>query len=94
VGFCLQSKRIFDNNIKYNIQMTVMDLKKGESGIVTKIDVKPKIKLRLMEIGLLSGLKITLVRFGPLFSTVEIKVGNFYLAIRKSIASKIVVNKL
>ena len=74
--------------------MSIMDLKIGDSAVIMDIQQPSKIKMRLNEFGVVKGAKITLKRIGPFRSTVEIEVFDYYLALRKSIASKIIVGKL
>ena len=74
--------------------MSIMDLKKGESATILEINQPSKIKMRLNEFGLIKGAKITLKWIGPFKSTLIIKILDYHLALRKSIASKIIVGKL
>lgn len=52
------------------------------------------IKRRLNNMGLVEGITITLVRVAPLKDPVEIKLRDFYLAIRKKQTKKIEVTVL
>jgi ferrous iron transport protein A len=58
---------------------------------VTEINVPPTQKPRLMEMGLLVGTSVELVRFAPLGDPVEIKVRGYNLTLRKSEAEQILV---
>ena len=58
---------------------------------VTEIKVAPAQKPRLMEMGLLVGTKVELVRFAPMGDPVEIKVRGYNLTLRKSEAERILV---
>ena len=63
----------------------------GTVATVTEINVPPTQKPRLMEMGLLIGTKVELVRFAPLGDPVEIKVRGYNLTLRKSEAEQILV---
>lgn len=63
----------------------------GASGTVAEINVPPASKPRLMEMGLLVGSKVQLVRFAPMGDPVEIKVRGYNLTLRKSEAEQILV---
>jgi ferrous iron transport protein A len=63
----------------------------GTSAAVTEIKVAPASKARLMEMGLLVGTKVELVRFAPLGDPVEIKVRGYNLTLRKHEAEQILV---
>ena len=63
----------------------------GATATVTEIKVAPESRPRLMEMGLLVGTKVELVRFAPLGDPVEIKVRGYNLTLRKSEAEQILV---
>jgi ferrous iron transport protein A len=64
----------------------------GSAATVTQINVPPAGRSRLMEMGLLVGTRVELVRFAPLGDPVEIKVRGYHLTLRKSEAEQILVN--
>ena len=69
-------------------------------------EVKPGIKCRiksikqnrlctrLMEVGIFNNSEIEVIRTAPLKDPLECKVGNFYIGLRKSEASLIIVEPL
>ncbi len=61
----------------------------GASATVAQINVPASSKPRLMEMGLLVGSKVQLVRFAPLGDPVEIKIRGYNLTLRKSEAEQI-----
>ena len=61
----------------------------GGAGIVTQIQVAPENRARLLEMGLLVGTPVELVRFAPLGDPVEIKVRGYNLTLRKLEAEQI-----
>lgn len=61
----------------------------GAAVTVAEIKVPPASRARLMEMGLLVGTKVELVRFAPLGDPVEIKVRGYNLTLRKSEAEQI-----
>ena len=63
----------------------------GTSAIIAEIQVAPERRGRLLEMGLLVGTKVELVRFAPLGDPVEIKVRGYNLTLRKSEAEQILV---
>jgi ferrous iron transport protein A len=64
----------------------------GSSGIVCDIQVPAGQRGRLLEMGLLVGTAVELVRFAPLGDPVEIKVRGYHLTLRKHEAEQIWVN--
>lgn len=63
----------------------------GAKGVVAEIKVAPDHKPRLMEMGLLVGTPVELVRFAPMGDPVEIKVRGYHLSLRRSDASLVFV---
>ena len=66
-------------------------LEVGQRAIVTEIKVPAEHRGRLLEMGLLVGTTIELVRFAPLGDPVEIKVRGYNLSLRKHEAEQILV---
>ena len=63
----------------------------GSVATITEIKVSPKSRGRLLEMGLLVGTPVELVRFAPLGDPVEIKVRGYHLTLRKQEAELILV---
>lgn len=64
----------------------------GARGKVAEIRVAPADKPRLMEMGLLVGTPVELVRFAPLGDPVEIKVRGYHLSLRRHDAEQILIH--
>ena len=63
----------------------------GQKATVAEIKLPPESRPRLMEMGLLVGTSVELVRFAPLGDPVEIKVRGYNLTLRKHEAEQIFV---
>lgn len=63
----------------------------GQKATVAEIKLPPANRPRLMEMGLLVGTQVELVRFAPLGDPVEIKVRGYNLTLRKHEADQIIV---
>ncbi|MEK7685868.1 MAG: FeoA family protein [Verrucomicrobiota bacterium] len=63
----------------------------GVTATVMEIKVPPANRPRLMEMGLLVGTTVELIRFAPLGDPVEIKVRGYHLTLRKHEAEQILV---
>jgi len=63
----------------------------GAKATVVEIKLPPESRPRLMEMGLLVGTSVELVRFAPLGDPVEIKVRGYHLTLRKHEAEQIMV---
>jgi Fe2+ transport system protein FeoA len=63
----------------------------GTTATVAEIKLPPESRPRLMEMGLLVGTRIELIRFAPLGDPVEIKVRGYNLTLRKHEADQILV---
>lgn len=63
----------------------------GAAGTVTEIKVPAQHRGRLLEMGLLVGTPVQLVRFAPLGDPVEIKVRGYHLTLRRNEAEQILV---
>lgn len=64
----------------------------GSKAVVTEIRIPPEHRTRLLEMGLLVGTPVELVRFAPLGDPVEIRVRGYNLSLRKHEAEQVMVN--
>ncbi|MGZ8919605.1 MAG: FeoA family protein [Limisphaerales bacterium] len=72
--------------------LPLSSLAPGTAGKVTQINVASASRPRLMEMGLLVGTPVELVRFAPLGDPVEIKVRGYHLTLRRHEADQILVS--
>ena len=73
--------------------MTISDLIKGDKAIITNFIVDD-IPLKLIEMGCIEGNFVELVQTAPLKDPLYLNINGTYLAIRKEIASQILVEKI
>jgi ferrous iron transport protein A len=66
-------------------------LEVGQRAIVSQIKIPAEHRGRILEMGLLVGTPVELVRFAPLGDPVEIKVRGYNLSLRKHEAEQILV---
>jgi len=71
---------------------SLASLKVGHHGVVSEIKVPAEERGRLLEMGLLVGTPIELVRFAPLGDPLEIKVRGYHLTLRRHEAEQIFVS--
>ena len=71
--------------------LPLSSLAPGASAKVTEINVASSSRPRLMEMGLLVGTPVELVRFAPMGDPVEIKVRGYHLTLRRHEADQILV---
>lgn len=64
-------------------------MRAGMIATVAEIRVPPEQRGRLLEMGLLVGTPVELIRFAPLGDPVEIKVRGYFLTLRKLDADQI-----
>ena len=70
---------------------SLTSLSAGSSAIVHEVRLSPDFERRLMELGILVGTRIDLVRFAPLGDPVEIRVRGSHLTLRKHEADQVLV---
>lgn len=63
--------------------MKLSMLKPGETGKITKIEVKGPLKRRLMDMGVLVGEMVKVEKVAPLGDPIEVTIKNYYLSLRK-----------
>ena len=74
--------------------MTIRDLKTGESAIVTKVGGEGALRQHFLDMGLIPGVNITLVKFAPMGDPLELRVNGYELTLRLNEAEQIDCRKL
>ncbi|MEW6487475.1 MAG: FeoA domain-containing protein [Thermodesulfobacteriota bacterium] len=74
--------------------MNLGRLKPGESGRITAIGAVGPLKRRLMDMGVLVGEVVKVVKVAPLGDPMEVTVKNYQLSLRKKEAEGIAVEVL
>lgn len=65
------------------------ELESGERGVIAGIDCEPAVARRLMELGLVPGTDIEMIRRAPLGDPLEVSVCGLHLSLRRSEACRI-----
>lgn len=71
------------------LDVTLDRLNPGERGTIVRVDAEPAIARRLMELGLVPGTEIELVRRAPMGDPLELRAREVHLFLRRSEASRI-----
>jgi Fe2+ transport system protein FeoA len=72
---------------------TAADLAPGEKAGIVKISGKTRLKRRLLDMGVVAGSVIEMVRRAPLGDPIDIKIKGYHLSLRKSEARHIAVKR-
>lgn len=74
-----------------NPPVPLSTLTPGSRAVVTEIRIPVEHRARLLEMGLLAGTAVELVRFAPLGDPIEIKVRGYNLSLRRHEAEQVLV---
>ena len=72
--------------------MTLTELPVGRDARVTSVRGSGRVTRRLMEMGVIPGVRVTVVKSAPFGDPIEIRVRGYSLAMRKSEADAIEVS--
>jgi DtxR family Mn-dependent transcriptional regulator len=89
--YCSSKQKEMVNKLKW---ISLSDCNPGEQCVIKKLKGSSIAKKRYLEMGLMSGQDVELVKTAPLNDPIEIKVGNYHLSIRRSEAKNIMVDRL
>ena len=73
------------------MQTTLDTLKPGDEAVVKQLQGEPEITGRLMEMGLVTGTPIKVLKFAPLGDPLEIVMRGYHLTLRRTEAAGIIV---
>jgi Fe2+ transport system protein FeoA len=74
------------------MRTTLSQLRPGDTGIVAKVRGGGSIQRRIVDMGVVSGTVIEVLKFAPLGDPVEVKVKGFNLSLRKAEAEFIEID--
>lgn len=66
-------------------------LKPGEAGVISSLSGEEDVLLRLMEMGLIEGTPVTMVRYAPMGDPIEITARGYHLSIRRAEAAGVIL---
>ncbi len=72
---------------------TLADLPVGGHGRIRSIDAPAALRQRLLEMGLVEGTPVEVVRFAPLGDPMEIRVRGYHLSLRRADARGVTVSE-
>lgn len=73
---------------------TVADLALHERGRVVRVNAADEAGMRLMEMGLIPGIELTIIGAAPLGDPLELEVRGYRLSVRKSEGRAVEVERL
>ena len=71
---------------------SLADLPLGQHAEIASIDCERRLSRRLMEMGLLPGTRVRVVRVAPLGDPIELRLRNYSLSVRRAEAARIAVS--
>ena len=80
--------------MKRKTSMTLADLKKGESRKVISIRGEDAVTRRLMEMGVIPGVSVSMIKSAPFGDPLEIRVRGYSLALRRNEAETVELEKV
>ena len=72
----------------------LQDLKPGERARVERIEGGGALRRRMMDMGIVPGVELEVVRCAPLGGPLQLRLKGYYLAMRRGECSKIMICKI
>jgi Fe2+ transport system protein FeoA len=74
------------------VEKRLSELKPGEKGIITRVSGSSTIRKRLLDMGLVKGTEVTMVRKAPLGDPIEFLLKGYNLSLRKAESDNVYVS--
>lgn len=71
--------------------MTINELKTGQSGTVTSVGGQGALRQHFLDMGIIPGTDVTLIKYAPMGDPMELRVKGYELTLRKDDAKKITI---
>ena len=69
--------------------MTLDKLKPGKSGLVTQVGGEGPLRLRLLDMGIIPGTRVTVVKIAPMGDPIQLSLRGYELTLRLEDAARI-----
>jgi len=73
---------------------TLNDLTPGAQGVILRIEAEGAVRQRLMDMGIIEGVTVEMVRFAPFGDPIQIRVLNTLLALRRNEARTLIIDHI
>ena len=73
--------------------MTLKDLKKGESAVITTVGGQGALRQHFLDMGVIPGAEVTLIKYAPMGDPMELTIHGYELTLRLADAEKIGIDK-
>lgn len=73
--------------------MTLNDLAIGKKAVITAVNGEGALRLRLLDMGLIPGTTVKVIKIAPLGDPIEITLRGYELTIRREHAKEIIVKE-
>ena len=73
--------------------MTIKDLETGKTAVILKVGGEAALRQHFLDMGLIQGAEVTVVKYAPMGDPVEIRIHGYELTIRLEDAAKIEVSQ-
>ena len=74
--------------------VSLHSLETGSTGIIKEFSNNTRLQSRLMEMGILPGEEVRMIKKTPFHGPLEIKIRSYYLSLRWDDASEILVSQI
>ncbi len=74
------------------MSISIKDLEIGESAKITEVGGEGALRQHFLDMGLIPGAEITMVKYAPMGDPVELKIHGYELTLRLADAEKILIN--
>jgi DtxR family Mn-dependent transcriptional regulator len=90
----IKFKKFLDTGISECKYAKTLDrLEAGKSAVIKSINIKGELKKRLMDMGIMKGEKITVIKKAPLGDPIEFSIKGYSISLRKSEAKQIEIEE-
>ena len=70
---------------------TLNSLEPGDTAVIKEFEANSRLQSRLVEMGLLSGIKVRMIKKTPFYGPLEVKIRSYHLSLRWQDAEQILV---
>lgn len=77
---------------KEEIEMSLMDLVPGQTGIIRQVSAQGAIRQRLLDMGMLPDVRVQMERVAPSGDPIWVKLGGYHLSLRRQEARSILID--
>lgn len=93
-GNQIYNVKYYIENVSWGVEMKLSELKVGKNALITKVGGKGALRQHFLDMGMVPGAEVTLVKLAPMGDPMELEIHGYELTLRMAEAAEIEIEQI